>query len=113
MTLAPEAGTQRLRDVINKGITEDDLINHVKWAFENGWQQVKLYFMIGLPTEDRGDLEGIYDLCLKVLEIAPGKSRRLKVSASISPFVPKPHTPFQWERQSSLEEIKEKISFFK
>ncbi len=111
LTLAPEAGTQRLRNVINKGISEQDVINHAKWAFENGWQQIKLYFMIGLPTETEEDLEGIFDLCLKVLETAPKLTRRIKVSASISPFVPKPHTPFQWERQNSLDEIKEKIVF--
>jgi len=111
LTLAPEAGTQRLRNVINKGISEQDVINHAKWAFENGWQQIKLYFMIGLPTETKEDLEGIFDLCLKVLKTAPKLTRRVKVSASISPFVPKPHTPFQWERQNSLEEIKEKILF--
>ena len=111
LTLAPEAGTQRLRNVINKGISEQDIINHARWAFENGWQQIKLYFMIGLPTETKKDLEGIFELCLKVLETAPKLTKRVKVSASISPFVPKPHTPFQWERQNSLDEIKEKIRF--
>ncbi len=111
LTLAPEAGTQRLRNVINKGISEEDILNHARWAFENGWQQIKLYFMIGLPTETKEDLEGILNLCLKIWNSIPGKKRRFKISASISPFVPKPHTPFQWERQNSLEEIKEKIHY--
>jgi len=113
LTLAPEAGTQRLRDVINKGITEKDILNHTRWAFENGWQKIKLYFMIGLPTETKEDLDGILELCLKILKSAPKNFRRINVSASISPFVPKPHTPFQWERQNTLEEIREKIGYLR
>lgn len=112
LTLAPEAGTQRLRDVINKGITEQEILDHAKWAFDNGWEHIKLYFMIGLPTETTEDLKGILDLCLKILELAP-KKRRIFVSASISPFVPKPYTPFQWERQNSLDEVREKIGYLR
>jgi radical SAM family uncharacterized protein/radical SAM-linked protein len=113
MTLAPEAGTQRLRDVINKGVTEDELLDHTGKAFRLGWQQVKLYFMIGLPTETREDLHGILDLCLKVAASAGKNVRRLQVTAAVSPFVPKPHTPFQWERQISMAEIEEKIGYLR
>lgn len=111
-TLAPEAGSQRLRDVINKGVTEEALILHVQKLFEHGWQQVKLYFMIGLPTETKEDLDGIVDLCRKVRGAA-GRTRRLQVTAAISPFVPKPHTPFQWAQQLSLEEIKERVFYLR
>ena len=113
MTLAPEAGTQRLRDVINKGVTEGELLDHTGKAFRLGWQQVKLYFMIGLPTETREDLHGILDLCLKVAASAGKNVRRLQVTAAVSPFVPKPHTPFQWERQISMAEIEEKIGYLR
>jgi radical SAM family uncharacterized protein len=101
LTLAPEAGTQRLRDVINKGVTEEDLMRSVRDAFEAGWSAVKLYFMIGLPTETDEDVDGIADLARKVVgcyfslpkdKRAPG----LRVTVSASVFVPKPITPFQW-----------------
>ncbi len=108
-TVAPEAATQRLRDVINKGITEEDILDHAKRLFEHGWQQVKLYFMIGLPTETMEDVEGIYALARKVLSMAPVGTKRLQVTAAISPFVPKPHTPFQWEAQISLEDIRRRV----
>ncbi len=108
-TLAPEAGTQRLRDVINKGISEQELILHVQKLIEHGWQQVKLYFMIGLPTETDDDLRGIVDLCRKVRDAAGRGRRRLLVTAAISPFVPKPHTPFQWEAQLPIEELSRRI----
>ncbi len=111
-TLAPEAGSQRLRDVINKGITEEALMLHVQKLFQHGWQQVKLYFMIGLPTETYADLDAIVDLCRNVRDLA-GKVRRLQVTAAISPFVPKPHTPFQWEPQLSLEETTERIEYLR
>jgi radical SAM family uncharacterized protein/radical SAM-linked protein len=110
-TIAPEAGSQRLRDVINKGVTEEGLLDHTRRLFENGWQQVKLYFMIGLPTETEEDLRAIADLCLKVRATAPRSLRRLQITASVSPFVPKPHTPFQWERQIGLAEIRERVGF--
>jgi radical SAM family uncharacterized protein/radical SAM-linked protein len=113
MTLAPEAGTQRLRDVINKGVTEEELLDHTSKAFRLGWQQVKLYFMIGLPTERPEDLDGILDLCLKVAASAGKGAKRLQITAAVSPFVPKPHTPFQWERQISMAEIEERIGYLR
>ncbi|MFX4261611.1 TIGR03960 family B12-binding radical SAM protein [Pelotomaculum propionicicum] len=109
LTFAPEAGTQRLRDVINKGVTEDDLMEAVGAAFREGWQAVKLYFMIGLPTETDDDLEGIARLAREVLALGrkSGVPRgRLKVTASVSSFVPKPHTVFQWEPQEPLGSLK-------
>ncbi len=116
-TLAPEAGSQRMRDVINKGITEEQLMDHVARLFENGWNSVKLYFMIGLPTEQQEDLDAILELCRKVerMAFATGEKgpRRLQVTAAISPFVPKPHTPFQWEAQITLEEISSRVEYLK
>ncbi|KUG27185.1 fe-s oxidoreductase [hydrocarbon metagenome] len=112
-TLAPEAATQRLRDVINKGISEEDILSHAGRLFAKGWQQVKLYFMIGLPTETRADVQGIFELCRKVLDLAPRGTKRLQVTAAVSPFVPKPHTPFQWERQDSKDDTTQKIAFLR
>ncbi|QUH20497.1 TIGR03960 family B12-binding radical SAM protein [Alkaliphilus sp. B6464] len=110
LTFAPEAGSQRLRDVINKGITEEDLINATENAFNSGWSSVKLYFMIGLPTETDTDIIGIKDLAFKVVDAyykTPKEQRGkgLNVTVSASTFVPKPFTPFQWEPQSTLDEI--------
>ena len=118
LTLAPEAGTQRLRDVINKGVTEEDLLRTVTEAFESGWNSVKLYFMIGLPTETDADLLGIAELARKVVGCYNAlprekRARGLKVVVSASTFVPKPFTPFQWEGQDSLEEIKRKQSLLR
>ncbi|WP_264983084.1 TIGR03960 family B12-binding radical SAM protein [Pseudodesulfovibrio portus] len=112
-TLAPEAGSQRMRDVINKGVTEEGLLKHVKLLFDNGWQGVKLYFMIGLPTETDEDLDAILDLCLKVRDVAGPHIKRLQVSAAVSPFVPKPQTPFQWEPQISYEEILRRVHYLR
>ncbi len=116
-TLAPEAGSQRLRDVINKGISEEDILLHVQKLMEHGWQQVKLYFMIGLPTESYADLDAIVDLCQKVRDVAwslPNqRNPRMQVTAAISPFVPKPFTPFQWEEQISFDEIQARIQYLK
>ncbi|EFL51381.1 Protein of unknown function DUF2344 [Solidesulfovibrio fructosivorans JJ]] len=112
-TVAPEAATQRLRDVINKGITEEDILAHVAKLFRHGWQQVKLYFMIGLPTETEEDVRGIYELAKKVLAQAPPGTKRLQVTAAISPFVPKPHTPFQWEAQISLEQTRARVGYLR
>ena len=109
MTLAPEAGSQRLRDVINKGITEEEIILHAQKLVEHGWRLVKLYFMIGLPTETDEDLLAIVDLCAKVRDAAGKGSPRLQVTAALSPFVPKPFTPFQWAEQISQEEIVRRI----
>ena len=113
LTFAPEAGSQRLRDVINKGLTEADLINAVEKAFGLGWSTVKLYFMISLPTETFEDLDGIQDLANKVVDeyYKVDKEKRgkgLTVTVSSSTFVPKPFTPFQWEPQNTLETIYEK-----
>ncbi|MBC7341705.1 MAG: TIGR03960 family B12-binding radical SAM protein [Clostridia bacterium] len=113
LTFAPEAGTQRLRDVINKGVTEKDLLEAVGAAFSAGWMGVKLYFMIGLPTETVEDLDGIADLARQVVRVGEKIVRpkgRLEVTVSASSFVPKPHTPFQWEPQDRLEELKRKQS---
>lgn len=104
-TLAPEAGTQRLRNVINKGNTEEDLLAATAQVFSAGWKAVKLYFMIGLPTEREEDLDGIVELGHKVLKQARNRGQ---VTLSLSTFVPKPHTPFQWHRQISMDETAEK-----
>lgn len=117
LTFAPEAGTQRLRDVINKGVTEEDLLNAVSLAFSGGWNGVKLYFMLGLPTETLEDVAGIADLALKVVD-AFKKSRQknskgLNVNVSVATFVPKAFTPFQWEAQSSRENLSEKQVFLR
>jgi len=113
ITLAPEAGSQRLRDVINKNITEESLLAHTSALFARGWSAVKLYFMIGLPTETDEDLRAIVDLCRKVAATVGPKTKRLQVTASVSPFVPKPHTPFQWEEQLSLEETRRRLNLLK
>jgi radical SAM family uncharacterized protein len=113
LTFAPEAGTQRLRDVINKGVTEEDLIKSVGDAFETGYNSIKLYFMIGLPTETLEDVQGIADLACKVLDryFEVPKERRpkgLNVNVAASSFVPKAFTPFQWEPQDRPETLVEK-----
>jgi len=119
LTFAPEAGTQRLRDVINKGVTSADLEKAVKGAFDAGWTQIKLYFMIGLPTETFEDVKGIADLAYKVLEwgqevLKNNKNfKRIKVTVSTSSFVPKAHTPFQWEPQNTISELEEKQQYLK
>lgn len=114
LTFAPEAGSQRMRDVINKGVTEEDLMNSVRSAFEAGWSTIKLYFMIGLPYETIEDVTGIGDLAEKVVRqyYAVDKEKRhkgLKVTVSTSIFVPKPFTPFQWAPQDNMNNIREKI----
>ncbi|MBR1685024.1 MAG: TIGR03960 family B12-binding radical SAM protein [Clostridia bacterium] len=118
LTFAPEAGTQRLRDVINKGVTEEDLIEKVTDAFQGGWSSVKLYFMIGLPTETYEDLDGIVDLAIKVSRcyFSVPKDKRAKgfrVTVSASSFVPKPFTPFQWAPQDTQEMLQEKQRYLK
>ncbi len=116
LTFAPEAGTQRLRNVINKNVSDHDLKEVVQGAFAAGWSRIKLYFMIGLPTETEEDLEGIVDLAYKVL--AWGKEfrsarRRPEVTISVASFVPKAHTPFQWVAQDSMDVLRSKQSFLK
>ena len=108
LTFAPEAGTQRLRDVINKNLTEEEILTTCMNAFSGGWNNVKLYFMLGLPTETDEDVLGIAELVYKVIqcwkEHAVNKKRGLRVHVATAYFVPKPHTPFQWEQQITPEE---------
>lgn len=113
LTFAPEAGTQRLRDVINKGITEKDIFDAVEQAIELGWKHIKLYFMIGLPTETEEDLAGIAEIARKIVEIHrnSGKGGRFTVSVSVSNFVPKAHTPFQWVSQDTTTSFTEKHNY--
>ena len=106
VTLAPEAGTQRLRDVIQKDITEEDLVQALQKAKKSGAKSAKLYFMIGLPTETAEDIQGIIDLAQRHKNIMP-------LTISVSTFVPKPHTPFQWDKQINLAEIREKHDLLK
>lgn len=113
LTFAPEAGTQRLRDVINKNVTEQDLLGAVEAAVESGWRRVKLYFMIGLPTETDEDIEGIGELVRRVIDVARAHRTQLTVNVTISPFVPKPHTPFQFRPMASLEELERKIGLLR
>ncbi len=108
LTFAPEAGTQRLRDVINKNLTEEEILTTCANAFSGGWNNVKLYFMLGLPTETDEDVLGIADLVYKIIQSwkdnASNKKRGLRVHVATAYFVPKPHTPFQWEKQITPEE---------
>ncbi len=115
LTFAPEAGTQRLRDAINKNLYEEDLLNAVRLAFEGGKSQVKLYFMNGLPTETYEDIEGISVLAKHVVDefykMPQRPKKPVQVTISVSCFVPKPHTPFQWEAQDTLESLVDKQKF--
>ncbi|MEW6523816.1 MAG: TIGR03960 family B12-binding radical SAM protein [Bacillota bacterium] len=114
LTFAPEAGTQRLRDVINKGVTARDLLDTSRAAFAAGWQSIKLYFMIGLPTETDEDVAGIAHLARDVLGTHPHGTRGGgRVTVSVAGFVPKAHTPFQWEAQDTLEELTRKQRLLK
>ena len=111
LTFAPEAGTQRLRDVINKNVTQEQLLETTKKAFSSGWRRVKLYFMLGLPTETDEDIAGIGSLVARVLNAAreatpPAERGGIRVGVSVSTFVPKAHTPFQWEAQLTTEEVR-------
>lgn len=118
LTFAPEAGTDSLRQRINKGIKEEDLYKSVQAAFSYGWHRIKLYFMLGLPGETDDDLLGIAKMAKKVLEIGQGirkntdqKMKKIEVQVNVTTFIPKPFTPFQWVKMASLSEIREKISF--
>lgn len=108
LTFAPEAGTQRLRDVINKNLTEEEILDTCANAFSGGWSSVKLYFMLGLPTETDEDVLGIAELVYKIIGVwkktATNRKRGLRIHVATAFFVPKPHTPFQWEKQISPEE---------
>ncbi len=115
LTLAPEAGTQRMRDVINKGVTEENIMGACRNAFQNGWSKVKLYFMMGLPTETDEDLKGIADLANRIHELYHEVRGRYdcRITISVASFVPKPFTPFQWMSQCSVEEIERKQQYLK
>jgi radical SAM-linked protein len=112
-TLAPEAASERLRTVINKGISEQDLIDGAYNIFAAGWRLIKLYFMMGLPTETWEDLQAIPELARQVKNQARRSGGQGEVNVAVSTFVPKPHTPFQWQRQLSLEETRERQRFLK
>jgi radical SAM family uncharacterized protein/radical SAM-linked protein len=112
-TIAPEAGTERLRKVINKELDEGVLFQGLSDLFSKGWKNIKLYFMMGLPTEKEEDLRGIFDLTKKIASIGERQKIHPNISISVSTFVPKPHTPFQWESQIPLEEMKEKLRLMK
>jgi radical SAM superfamily enzyme YgiQ (UPF0313 family) len=111
LTFAPEGGSERLRKVINKMVTEEDLIRTVTAAYSQGWRQVKLYFMCGLPTETDEDVLGIADLAKKVIKAgrAASGSRDIRCTVSIGGFVPKPHTPFQWAGQTDHETVDRRL----
>lgn len=115
LTYAPEAGTQRLRDVINKGVTDYDIFNSIEQAIILGWKHIKLYFMIGLPTETYEDLDGIADIAGRIIDmnykINGPKGGRFNVTVSVSNFVPKADTPFQWESQNTADEFDKKHNY--
>ena len=117
LTFAPEAGTQRLRDVINKNLTEDEILSTCAQAFSGGWSNVKLYFMLGLPTETDEDVLGIAELVYKIIqewkEHGTSKKRGLRVHVATAYFVPKPHTPFQWEKQITPQEYLRRCKLLK
>ena len=117
LTFAPEAGTQRLRDVINKNLTEEEILTTCANAFQGGWNNVKLYFMLGLPTETDEDVLGIAELVYKIIQTwkaeASNKKRGLRVHVATAFFVPKPHTPFQWEQQITPEEYLRRCKLLK
>lgn len=117
LTFAPEAGTQRLRDVINKNVTEEELLQSCRTAFAGGYSAVKLYFMLGLPTETDDDVRGIGDVAAHVMhmwrESAANKNRGIRITVSTSWFVPKPHTAFQWEPQISREEYERRVKLLR
>ena len=108
-TIAVEAGSQRLRDVINKNICENDVLETVQDAFELGWQTIKLYFMIGLPTEEDEDVVAIADLVTRLGRMRPARGRRGQINVSVATFIPKAHTPFQWAAQVDLDTASQKI----
>ncbi|GAB6096312.1 TIGR03960 family B12-binding radical SAM protein [Desulfatiferula olefinivorans] len=112
-TIAPEAGSQRLRDVINKGLTDEDIINTVERAFQLGWTVIKLYFMIGLPMETMEDLEEMVDLVRRLSRLGSVKGKKRQINVSVSTFIPKAHTPFQWERQIDEDESWTRIQWLR
>ena len=117
LTFAPEAGSQRLRDVINKNLTEEEILTPCENAFSGGWSNVKLYIMLGLPTETDEDVLAIADLVYKIIlkwkECGTAKKRGLRIHVATAFFVPKPHTPFQWEQQITMEEYLRRCKLLK
>ncbi len=117
LTFAPEAATQRLRNVINKQVTEENLFDALEAAFDSGWGGMKLYFMIGLPTEEKEDVEAIADLLERAVSLGKKKlgvhKGRLRISVSVGNFIPKPHTPFQWWGQEAAESLEEKQAYLR
>ena len=113
LTFAPEAGSQRLRNVINKGIDEENIRMTLESMSEHGWDRVKLYFMVGLPTETEADLQGIVEISKEAFRILRKRHRRAEVSVSVNGFIPKPHTPFQWEAQLPFEETEARCKWLK
>ncbi|NOY70420.1 MAG: TIGR03960 family B12-binding radical SAM protein [Deltaproteobacteria bacterium] len=112
-TIAPEAGTLRLRAVINKNISEKEIFDTISAAFEMGWNLVKLYFMVGLPTETDEDIEGIVDLVMRLRRISGVKARHGKINVSVATFIPKSHVPFQWCSQIDLDTSRDKINYLR
>ncbi len=112
-TFAPEAGSQRLRDIINKGVNEEDVLDTAEAAIRGGWENLKFYFMIGLPFETDEDVAAVFELASKVIKRCRPISKRINVTVSVSNFVPKPHTPFQWAEQMDIEEMKRKHRILK
>ena len=110
LTVAPEAGSQRLRNIINKNISEEEILQSVEIALKNGWQLIKFYFMIGLPYETDDDIQAIIDLIYKIIQLS---GKRLQINVSISPFVPKPFTPFQWVKMEDKDELIRKARWIK
>jgi len=115
LTFAPEAGSQRMRDIIKKDINKDEMLDCIKIAFERGWEKIKLYFMIGLPYETKEDILGISEIVYEIIDLGKrilpkNKRQRLNINLSINAFCPKPFTPFQWNAQDPIEVLKEKFS---
>ena len=117
LTFAVEGGSQRLRDAINKNVTEEDLLHTCQIAFAGGWNSVKLYYMLGLPTETDEDIVGIAEMANQVLHCwrtyAKNKNRGVKITVSTSCFIPKPHSPFQWEGMISIEEYLRRVNLLR
>lgn len=112
-TFAPEAGSQKMRDVINKGVSEEEILETAETAIRAGWESFKFYFMIGLPFETDEDVRGIHELVMKVMRACRAISKRINITVSVSNFVPKPHTPFQWHEQMGFEEMERKHKILK
>ncbi len=113
ITMVPEAGTQRLRNVINKSVSDQEILRGVKLALDNNWKQIKLYFMIGLPTESIEDVRAIPELIKNMLNLAREHRKKIRIHVSVSTFVPKPHTPLQWAKRENLEILNHKLDLIR